>query len=554
MKFSRRVNYLLLSFLFGLNIAIRYPTVQHEIGVDSFVIHILTNSIIEYQYGKWLLHPLSYIGLYPLSYPSAYPFLAAGVSSSSGIDVELSILIISVVLGLVGVFSTYFLAREIKNDDLFCFIAAVAFSLSPIFIKTTYWQASTRNLFMALAPACILLLLKTRGFSINRVNILFIITLLTVGTSHRLGVFMIFILIAYLTAVLLYALHKQLVPLFAKSKRTKHSVRIGMVSLISAIFIGLLVMLVSGNNPLQGAEGLGIYEETAIITGSESHILILNLFISLIGRIGFMLIFGFLGFAYLIWKRNKTLYDVFLLVSLVFIFPTIGMRTYSSYFFLIFFSLLAGLFFLYCAKLLKRRKQVILVLLVIGLVGSVSFYGYMFDHWKVSSGSMAELTYDTGLYVRYNTHNTFITNDGLLAARVGATSGKSCLPIGGGTLHSNGPEQLIYDFLHEEDFQIIPIPPSQIAVGSDALYKAKGTGNAEQEWVSIHSMKCNEIPSNKIIQYNLQYSVSYKKWPTQIYAYNKLYKSNFLISIHLERYKIYDNGEIEIHYFEYVPP
>jgi hypothetical protein len=428
----------------------------------------------------------------------------------------------------------------------------VTVSLSPIFIKTTFWQASTRNLFMALAPACILLLLKTRGFAINRVNALFIITLLTVGTSHRLGVFMIFILIAYLTGVLIFALNKQLVPILTKSKKTKHGSRIVAASITSTIFIILLGMLMSGNNPLQGAQGLVVYEETVIITGSAPHILVLNLIISLFGRIGSMLVFGLLGLVYLIWKKNKTLYEIFMIVSLIFLFPTIGMRTYSSYFFLVFFSLLAGLFFLYFTRMVRKRKAVILVVLIVSLGAGAGFYSYMFDHWNVSGGSMSELTYDTGIYVRYETNNTFISNDGLLAARVGAISEKSCLPIGGGTLHGTGPEQLTYDFLHEEDFQIIPIPPSKIAVGSNALYKAKGVGNVELDWAIIHGTRCDDVPQNRINQYELQYSLSTKRWGNGYWAYGKNYGSQFLATLRYERYKVYDNGVHELYYFEYV--
>ncbi len=550
MKFSRRVNFLLISFLFALNVAIRYPIVQHEIGVDSFVIHILGNSITQNHYAPWILHPLSYIGLYPLSYPSAYPFLAAGVSTSCGVDVEHSILAISIVLGLIGVFSTYFLAREIKNDDLFCFVVALAFTFSPIFIKMTFWTASTRNLFMSLAPACILFLLKTRGFAVNRMNVLFIITLLTVGTSHRLGVFMIFILIAYLTSVLLFAFYKQLVPIFAKSRKMQLSSRVLGPSIIVAIFIALLGMLFSGNNPLQGAQGLIIYEETRLFSGSSPPILMINLFVSLIGRIGIMLVFGLIGSLYLIWKKNKGLYDVFLIVSLIFLFPTIGMRTYSSYFFLVFFSLLAGFSFSHIYKLIKKRKVIVLTLLVASLIASVGFVDFMFDTWGVEEDSMSETTYDAALYMKYMTDNTFITNDGLLAARVGAISGKPCLPIGGGTLHATGPEQLIYGYLHEDDFQIIPISIQKISVGSDALYKAKGAGNVEKDWIVIHQNAYDDVPTNLVLKYKVQYSLSLKSIHHQVYAYERYYTSRFFKSVEVGRYKIYDNGAIDVYYFE----
>jgi hypothetical protein len=552
MKFSKRVNYLALLFLFVLNIAIRYPSIQHEIGVDSFVMHILSSSIIENGFGKWILHPLSYIGLYPLSYPSAYPFLAAGTSATTGVDVEVSILFLSIILGLIGVFGTYFLAREIKNDDLFCFIVAFAFSFSPIFIKLTFWQGSTRNLFVALAPACMLLLLKTRGFAINRLNILFVILLITVGTSHRLGVFMIFILIAYLTGVLVYAIYKQFVPIISKSRRAQRLSRFASPMLLSGTFALLFLMLLTNNNPLQGAQGLGVYEETSILVGSAPHILLLNLFVSLIGRIGFMLVFGVLGIAYLIWKKNKALYEVFLIISLIFIFPTIGMRTYSSYFFLVFFSLFAGIFFYYFFQNLKKRKIIAFAILLVGVFASIWFYAFMFDHWSVSEGSMTETEYDTAIYMRYQTSDSFITNDGLIASRCGAISEKPCIPIGGATLHANGPQQLIYDFLHEDDFQIIPIPLQQITVGSNALYQAKGAGNVEVDWAVFHGTDADDIPRNLIVRYNLEYSISRKRWENGYWAYGRVYYSRLLTSLELERYRIYDNGDLEIHYLEKV--
>lgn len=552
MKFSKRVNYLLILFLAMLNVALRYPKVQHELGADSFVIHILSNSITQYHYGKWILHPLSYIGLYPLSYPSAYPYLAAGVSLSSGIDVESSILTISIAIGLIGVFSTYFLAREIKNDDLFCFVAALTFSLSPIFIRTTFWSASTRNLFISLAPACILLLVKTRGFSNNRMNFLFVIVLVTVGTSHRLGVFMIIILIAYLTAVLIYALYKQLIPIATRSRKLQRSFRFVGPLIITLIFLFLLGNLLYGDNPLQGAGGLDVYEETVILSGDALHILIINLFISLTGRIGFMIVFALIGLLYLIWKKNKGLYEVFMIVSLIFIFPTLGMRTYSSYFFLIFFSLFAGLIFIYFFRVLKKRWKIVGLAVLIGaLFASVGFYNFMFEHWDVKSGSMSESEYDSAIYMKYMTNNSFIADEGLVAARVGAISKKSCLPIGGSTLRWVGPEQLIYDYLEEDDFQIIAIPLQTISVGSDALYEAKGAGNVESDWMKIHRSPCNEIEPNLVSKYRVQYSLAAKADRNQVLAYGTQYLSRLLKSAELERYKIYDNGIFELHYIEY---
>jgi hypothetical protein len=373
-----------------------------------------------------------------------------------------------------------------------------------------------------------------------------------VGTSHRLGVFMIFILIAYLIGVLLFAIYKQLVPLMTKSHRIRKTSRFIAPILIVGIFTLILSMLVSGNNPLQGAKGLMAYEETTVLKGSSVPILILNLFISLSGRIGFMLLFGMLGLAYLVWKKNKSVYDVFLIVALVLIFPTIGMRTYSSYFFLIFFSLLAGFLFFNMFKLFKKRKIIVLIVLIAALLSSIGFFGFMFDHWNVTDGAMSEPVYDTGIYMRYQTSNTFISNDGLMASRVGAISEKSCLPIGGATLHRNGPEQFIYGYLHEDDFQIIPIPLEKISIGSNALYQAKGAGNEEAVWATLQGTRSDDVSNYLIVKYNLQYTLERKSWGDGYWAYGRILHSRLVISTAEQRYKIYDNGGLEIHYFNYV--
>ena len=120
MNFPKRVNIFLLLFLAALNITLRYPKLPHELGFDSFFIHGLANSILIHEYAKWILHPFSYFGLYPLSYPGAYPFFAASISAMTGLEVEISIFIVAIIFGLLGVFGTYLLALELKKDHFVC--------------------------------------------------------------------------------------------------------------------------------------------------------------------------------------------------------------------------------------------------------------------------------------------------------------------------------------------------------------------------------------------------------------------------------------------------
>jgi hypothetical protein len=113
MKFSKKINYALFGFLILLNIVIRYPLVPHEVGSDSFHIHSYADSITSYGYATWIIHPYSYLGLTPDSYPSAIPFLLSGMSQSTNLAMEPTILLLSIIIGLLGLFGAILFAKEI---------------------------------------------------------------------------------------------------------------------------------------------------------------------------------------------------------------------------------------------------------------------------------------------------------------------------------------------------------------------------------------------------------------------------------------------------------
>ena len=75
MILPKKVVYCLLLVLAGGNILFRYPLdVGHELGADTTFVHTLTTGLVQDGHAAWILHPLSYFGLYALSYPSAMPF------------------------------------------------------------------------------------------------------------------------------------------------------------------------------------------------------------------------------------------------------------------------------------------------------------------------------------------------------------------------------------------------------------------------------------------------------------------------------------------------
>lgn len=106
----------LLIVLIILSIIIRIPITSNEVGNDSFLVHGEANSISTYGKAIWVIHPLSFIGIYPLSVPSTVPFLLSGISQTVNLEMAQVILIYSILLGIIGIFTMYILALELKND------------------------------------------------------------------------------------------------------------------------------------------------------------------------------------------------------------------------------------------------------------------------------------------------------------------------------------------------------------------------------------------------------------------------------------------------------
>src|SRR5574341_372749 len=116
MKLSTKVKFSLIALFIVLNIVLRFQAEPREIGADSFEMHIMVNSLNEFGYARWFLDTLSIFGLYPASYTSTMQFLLSGISQSTGIEMESTIFIYAIFIGLLSMFTAYLMAGEIIDD------------------------------------------------------------------------------------------------------------------------------------------------------------------------------------------------------------------------------------------------------------------------------------------------------------------------------------------------------------------------------------------------------------------------------------------------------
>ncbi len=124
-----------------------------------------------------------------------------------------------------------------------------------------------------------------------------------------------------------------------------------------------------------------------------------------------------------------------------------------------------------------------------------SDYGFMPD-------SVYYPMYNTAIYSRYKTTGSILANDLYFAEKISEISGK--------------PFKL--------------------------------NNESERDWVTIMSNYCDDVSSNLIEEYEIEYAIGSKTFPRHFYAYRRTYYSRFFASLHEERYKIYENNYMNIWY------
>jgi len=525
MRFSKRAQFGLFAGLIALNIILRIPSVPHELGNDSFCIHILANTISEFGEARWWVNPLSIVGLYPLSYASAVPFILSGISQCTALNVELVILLYSFILGLFSIFAAYLLAGVVWDDDLFKFLVAFGFSTSQGVLTFSTWTANARTLFVIILPLFIYLLLKVRVFKI-RYGILTFIILMLLFATHNYIYFIIPIITAYFIIVVSYKFGK-----YISIKTIKNYDNLANIFVVVSFLIMFLI-------PFLTLQDLWLSDPETRRAGVGSKYALLPFMLHNYGRyIGILIVFAVGGYIYLVLKRNKKFEEWFLLLALVGLAPFLYVSTYMKWFITTFAFLLIGIALTNIVvaesrtKTRNKNKKVYPILLVAILLVSIIFTGYYQDiHFIVNPPHydryMKEQTYISGLWTRDNIDKNLFYDRGLTALMVSAVSGVPTL--------AGGAIGLSYGFYKSiNDISISKNSPLSIAFYMQGPYvRTPRTSHIEADINYIsHGYK-----KDLITKYNLSYVIEDEDIGDNV----------FIRSVHQESDNLYDNGKIRI--------
>jgi hypothetical protein len=143
-----------------LSIIVRVPRVPHIQGYDGYVLAIESYSLLGGYAQTWLIHPLSYLGIFSFS---GYPIGAIATFSLCiiiGGSLEAATLIYIAFFTLIGTLSSYLLSSHLFEDLRYRFIGTVFYVLLPTVYEFSYNSPTARVGFIALLPLFILFLLK----------------------------------------------------------------------------------------------------------------------------------------------------------------------------------------------------------------------------------------------------------------------------------------------------------------------------------------------------------------------------------------------------------
>jgi hypothetical protein len=537
MALSRRLVFTLLSCMGFVSLAMRYPE-SHEIGIDSFAIHTLAQSILSEGRAPWVLSPISYFGWFPASYPAAGPFALASLAALSAIPVEGAILLSSMVLGLVGILTSFVMAREFRNDARFSLCVAFFYAFAPRFLAFNLWQASTRNFFMALLPLFIWALLRFYRERKPQDLVLIGTSLLTLAAAHRLAAITVLMAIAFLFAIVLVIV-----------LRIVRRMRPGIVLRISHIgitrWMALAASLGMGVTFLAATNVLSQYKVGELASGATLPIEVLNLGISITRSVGLAAPLALIGLIYSPWLRGPGLREIFATVGLITLVPTLLLRDYTGFYILPFLAVFAAYGLLGVSRRLGKHPRFLRSAYAMTIVAVVALSGGVLSYEVAHTPPLSPATYDLGLYSsRAAMGNSVVCNELLLCSRLAAIGKVRVIPTAIGSSGYPSPEVLIFRYYTGDDIlqRIVRVPIEDLSINLDAFWTVEGI-NPSGDYISIVQSPVDGIPPALTARYRpslyLETSAGFGLFYDEIGLPHPSLLAN---SIHQSSYAVYRDG------------
>lgn len=507
---SKKNKVVLLALLLIQNIVIRIPSIPHEKGFDSFFIHSLANSITTFGQANWWINWLSAFGLYPESYASALPFHLSGLSQAvglTGLSMEISILLYSILIGLYSVFTAYILAGLIYKDFLLKYLLSLFFSTSQGILVFSTWEPSARGLFVIVLPLFLFILLSNIECS-KRIVLLLICGIFLAATHHYY-----YFLIPFTFFYLGLVLFSKMSPNKIKYKNNDHKFNY-------LYTIGLVTALL-----------MPFFTKSMIKAGSR-YGWIIDILKMDTRYIGPLIIFAISGMIYLIFKENKTREEWYLLIVMLVLIPFNYNDIYGTFIILLYLIIFASISVRNLVDASHKSTIYRLCIIILILTSTIfsSYYNHERTNYLGNNWFMPSSTYSASEWSnKYIPENTYGFGIGESNRLFSTSDGHPIMPMGGAS-------DLAYGFINRSEIKTFKVS------WRSSSYYLEGPYSTEKEI---------DIPGK--LRWILENDIDYRGVKPILKSYNLSYfimpSTNTGIgieSIKSKKSSVFDNGGISI--------
>jgi len=506
----------IIGLLVLLTVALRIPNTYGEINPDSNRAKEMANFYINEGYYSGNAHPLSIFGLYPYSYAQGVPIILATLSLVLGLDISTISIIFPMLVGLIGLVGIMMLASEITKDKLMQIIIAFLFITHLGFLYYSRYNLSSRGLFIALIPFYTFFLLKIKK---NKAYIpLAVILFLFFILVHRIFVMIIALTILfYVTKIVIHYIPK------IKPLRIKNN----QYFLIYAILCLLLFFI-----PflLDLDIGLNFFQNKDVFTT-------ITLTLATFARMtGYLVVLIPLGVFILLIKKQKKLFEYYLLAVFLFTLPLLKSTVYIPEILSVFYSIFIAIGVLYIIQILKNINlkaltlfAIIFLQIIIGIIFQVWQPGFIDPRQSSLDRTIDNKDLILSEFIQKNVEENIISDNPVESARMSAINYCNFI-YEGYTLIGCG----IIDY---NEFKQHIIPNNKIFhwLTSPYILESGSHINYYIDWLKLH----RTIDSKEVITLLQKYDIGYLLTNDKIHNSN----SQLVRSTDKQKNRIYDNGE-----------
>lgn len=316
------------------------------------------------------------------------------------------------------------------------------------------------------------------------------------------------------------------------------------------------LLFVSFEGSILSFTGFGkSYSRGIFTSGPVAVINTINAFISLIGGANMAVLMAIPGIFYLLWVKHRDKVHIFLIITLISIFPLLQFRVYSRPFVSVFLIIL-GAYGVYWGMSRLNKKKFVAALITLCLI-SLAFTSIMLSHWgsvglqDYSWNSRTENINGDRYGIVVYAHNSFKENGSFISNSWGYAryfqsyvNKPNAPPMHG----LDAISLLIYGYVTPEEISnevsIIPLDQPHRYIENEGPFALSGVesyyiGEADRlTKTSIDSMVAQKIMDN----YETQFIITNKALGLQQYdRWYNLRDSKFFSSLRTSSYKNYES-------------